>query len=81
MTRQDPSRPGVLERIDSVAVVGDSVRISSTFGMPSLAGGVSDSAGKVGGVVLGGAAKVMMGAMRFVQQQELDRLKLRLEQP
>ncbi len=80
-TREDASKPGSLERIDSVAQVGDSVRISSTFVIGSLTGTAGDSVGKVGSAMLGSAAKVMVGAMRHLAQDDLNRLKARFERP
>ncbi len=80
-TRQDPSKPGSLERIDSVAQVGDSVRISSTFVIGSLTGTAGDSLGTLSGAMLSSAAKVMVGAMRHLAQDDLNRLKARFERP
>ncbi len=80
-TREDPTKPGSMERIDSVAQVGDSVRISSTFVIGSLTGTAGDSMGKVSGAMLGSAAKVMVGAMRHLAQDDLNRLKDRFERP
>lgn len=80
-TREDASKPGSLERIDSVAQVGDSVRISRTFLIGSLSGTAGDSVGKIGGAMLGSAAKVMVGAMRHMAQDDLNRLKDRFERP
>lgn len=79
--RADSGKPGSLVRIDSVAPMGDSVRISRTFVVGSLRGTSGDSIGKVGGVMMGSAAKVMVGAMRFVAQADLDRLKARFARP
>lgn len=80
-TREDASKPGSLERIDSIAQVGDSVRISRTFLIGSLTGTAGDSVGKIGGAMLGSAAKVMVGAMRHLAQDDLNRLKDRFERP
>lgn len=80
----DSAGSPLLERIDSVVALGggDSVRVSSTFLAPALAAKASDSTspGGIGGMILTGGAKVMMGAMRYVSQKELDRLKTTLEQ-
>ncbi len=78
----DTAQKASLQRIDSVLTVGDSVRISSTVlaqGMERIA--ASDSVGKVGGMVMTGATRLMIGGMRLMAQHELDRLKLRLERP
>lgn len=80
-TREDPTKPGSMERIDSVAQVGDSVRISTTFVVAPLTGTNGDTIGKVSGVMLGSAAKVMVGAMRHLAQDDLNRLKARFERP
>lgn len=79
---QDTLPAAVLQRIDSLIPMGDSLRISSTFTLPLFdAGGQSDSVGRLGGALLSGTGKMMQGAMRLTTQLELDRLKARLEQP
>jgi hypothetical protein len=79
---QDTLRAPVLERIDSLVPVGDSLRISSTFTLPLFgAENRPDSMGKLGGAILSGTGKMMQGAMRLTTQLELERLKARLERP
>jgi hypothetical protein len=78
----DTAQKAALERIDSVLVVGDSVRIVSTLrarGVERIA--ASDSVGAVGGVVMGGATKLMIGGMRMMAELELERLKAHVDQP
>lgn len=79
--RQDPSKPGALERVDSLVQVGDSVRISSTYSVSTPAGSPAATKGKVESAMLGSAAKVLVGAMRHLGQHDLENLKARLEHP
>jgi|CXWL01.1.fsa_nt_gi uncharacterized protein YndB with AHSA1/START domain len=71
----------VLIRRDSLAVVGDSTTLVTTFTSPmfdSLSTSVRDSSA-VGSSVLSGANKIMLGAMRIGTEAELKLLKARVE--
>ncbi len=71
----------ILVRRDSLAVVGDSTTVVTTFASPmldSLSTTVRDSS-KAGSSVLSGASKIMLGAMRMGTQGELELLKKRVE--
>lgn len=75
------TRRVVLTRRDSLAAVGDSTTLVTTFSSPlldSLSTSVRDSS-KVGSSVLSGASKLMLGAMRLGAESELRLLKARVE--
>jgi uncharacterized protein YndB with AHSA1/START domain len=71
----------VLVRRDSLAAMGDSTTVTSTFSSPlleSLSEAARDTS-KVGSSVLSSANKVMIGAIRLGTQGELEVLKRRVE--
>lgn len=71
----------LLLRRDSLVATGDSTTLVTTFTAPlldSLQATTRDSS-KVGSSILGGATKMMIGAMRLGTEQELKRLKARVE--
>ena len=74
-------RKVILVRRDSLAAMGDSTMVVTTFSSPlfdSLATTVRDSS-KAGSSMLAGANKIMLGAMRMGTQGELEVLKKRVE--
>lgn len=71
----------VLVRRDSLAAMGDSTTVTSTFSSPlleSLSEAARDTS-KVGSSMLSSANKVMIGAIRLGTQGELEVLKRRVE--
>ena len=78
--RDDSTRVEIVRRTDSLVVAGDSVRIVSVFSSPAMeAMRDSDSTGGLTGRLLNSAGKMAAGAMRLIAQQDLARLKARLE--
>ena len=78
--RDDSSKVEVVRRTDSLVAVGDSVRLVSSFTSPVMDSiRASDSVGGMGGRLLSGAGKIAAGAMRLLAEQDLARLKARLE--
>lgn len=74
-------RQVILMRRDSLVAAGDSTTLITSFNAPlldSLQVATRDSS-KVGSSILGGATKMMIGAMRLGTEQELQRLKARVE--
>lgn len=71
----------MMTRRDSLVSQGDSTIIVSTFATPfmdSLGTAVKDSS-KVGSALMGGASKMMVGALRLVYENDLTRLKAHVE--
>jgi hypothetical protein len=55
---------------------GDSLRLSSTFLAPSMDSmAAADSIGKMGRGLLSSAGKMLVGVMRLMAQDDLERLK------
>jgi hypothetical protein len=70
---QDGNR---LHRLDSLVPTGDSLRLSSTFLAPSMDSmAAADSIGKMGRGLLSSAGKMLVGVMRLMAQDDLERLK------
>lgn len=72
----------IISRYDSLTVVGDSTRLSTTYGaeiMDSTRLSTRDS-GRGESAVLGFAQKLIIAAMRLATAQDLPRLKARVEQ-
>ena len=69
-------------RRDSLVAAGDSTLVVSTIGSPmidSIRVERGDSGGKFGGAVLDFSSKVLVSAFRMQSEQDLRRLKARLE--
>lgn len=72
----------IISRYDSLSVIGDSTRLSTTYGaeivdstrLSTRDGGQGESA------VLGFAQKMIVAAMRLATETDLQRLKARVEQ-
>ena len=71
----------IISRYDSLSVVGDSTRLSTTYAaeiMDSARRSTRDSS-KGESAVLGFAQKLIIAAMRLATEQDLPRLKARVE--
>ncbi len=71
----------LISRYDSLSVVGDSTRLSTTYGaeiVDSARRSTRDSS-KGESAVLGFAQKLIIAAMRLATEQDLPRLKARVE--
>lgn len=80
--RNDSSGTVFATRRDSVFAEGDSTLVVSTFGSPmidSIRIQRGDTGGKVGGAVLDFSSKLLVAAFRLTSEQDLKRLKARLE--
>lgn len=78
----DSSGVTIMERVDSITTVGDSVRITIAFKAPMFTEmGQSDSVGGLTGKLLGSAGNFMAAAMRSTVEQHLIQLKALLETP
>ncbi len=72
----------VVRRIDSIAVAGDSVILTSRFGSPMIDSlRTADSGGGLARSLMGGVTKMASAALRAIAEQDLARLKARLERP
>ncbi|MES2123528.1 MAG: hypothetical protein V4503_02450 [Gemmatimonadota bacterium] len=71
----------LMERRDSLVAMGDSTAVISTFTTPMMdsVGTVTRDSSKMGGAIVAGASKVMVGALRLVYESDLKRLKARVE--
>lgn len=79
--RDDSLGHEVIRRIDSLLPAGDSVRIVSRFSSPLLDSlRANDSTSGLSGRLMTGAGRMATGGMRLVAEQELNRLKDRIEQ-
>lgn len=78
--RDDSTGTVLFRRTDSVAVVGDSVVLTSHFATPMIAAERTDSGG-LADRLLGGVGKMLTSAFRAIAERDLARLKARLEQP
>jgi uncharacterized protein YndB with AHSA1/START domain len=80
--RSDTSGQAVATQRDSLVQRGDSTDVISTIGSPlidSLRQRHGDSAARVPGAILEMSSKVLTSALRLRSEQELHRLKARLE--
>jgi uncharacterized protein YndB with AHSA1/START domain len=78
----DTSDKIVATRRDSLVPVGDSTRIISTINSPmmdSIRTETVDTVGKFGKAVLDFSSKTVIGIFRMMSEDELKRLKLRVE--
>lgn len=71
----------LMMRRDSLVAKGDSTTIISTFSTPFMdsVGTVTKDSSRMGGAIVAGASKVMVGALRLVYESDLVRLKARIE--
>lgn len=71
----------LMMRRDSLVAHGDSTTIISTFSAPFMdsVGTATKDSSKMGGAIVAGAGKVMIGALRLVHESDLVRLKARVE--
>lgn len=74
-------RSDQLVRRDSLVAKGDSTTIISVFSTPFMdsVGTANKDSSKMGGAIVAGASKVMVGALRLVHESDLIRLKARIE--
>ncbi len=75
------AKVAMITRHDSLAAMGDSTRLSVSYAaqiLDSTRISVNNS-GKSGGAVLGFAQKMIVAAMRLSMEQDLQRLKARIE--
>lgn len=80
--RNDSSRQIFATRRDSLVGAGDSTLVVSTIGSPvidSMRNERGDSGGKLGGAVLDFGSKMLVSVFRLMSEQDLRRLKARLE--
>jgi uncharacterized protein YndB with AHSA1/START domain len=80
--RNDSSKQVFAMRRDSLVTAGDSTTVISTIASPaidSMRVNRGDTGGKVQGAILDVGSKVMIAAFRLMSEQELKRLKARLE--
>ncbi len=80
--RSDSSGQAVATQRDSLAQHGDSTDVISTIASPlidSLRQRRGDSSAKVPSAILEMSSKVLTSALRVLAEQELDRLKARIE--
>ncbi|MEP6591836.1 MAG: hypothetical protein ABJC19_11690 [Gemmatimonadota bacterium] len=71
----------LMQRRDSLVVVGDSTTVISTFTTPYMdsVGTATRDSSRMGGAIVDGASKVMIGALRLVHEGDLKKLKVRVE--
>lgn len=80
--RSDSTGMTLASRRDSLVSAGDSTLVVSTIAAPmieSLRAERGDSGGRLGGAVLDIGSKMMVSAFRLLSEQDLRRLKARLE--
>ena len=68
-------------RRDSLVAKGDSTMLVTTFSTPFMdsVGTATADSSRMGGAIVAGASKVMVGALRLVHEADLKRLKARVE--
>ncbi|MES2304889.1 MAG: SRPBCC family protein [Gemmatimonadota bacterium] len=71
----------LMMRRDSLVAQGDSTVLISTFSAPFMdsVGTATKDSSKMGGAIVSGASKVMVGALRLIYESDLKRLKARIE--
>ena len=71
----------LMMRRDSLVARGDSTVLITTFSTPFMdsVGTVTKDSSKMGGALVAGASRVMVGALRLVHEGDLKRLKARIE--
>lgn len=82
MVNDSLGKVALISRYDSLSVVGDSTRLSTTYGaeiLDSTRRSTRDSS-KGESAVLGFAQKLIIAAMRLATEQDLQRLKARVGQ-
>ncbi len=72
----------IISRYDSLSIVGDSTRLSTTYGAETLDSTrlSTKGGGKTESAVLGFAQKLIVAALRLATETDLQRLKARVEQ-
>lgn len=82
--RNDSTGMTLASRRDSLVARADSTVVVSTIAAPmmeSLRAQRGDTGGKLGGAVLDLGSKIMVSAFRALSEQDLRRLKARIEGP